>query len=240
MRLRPLACARTSPVPQPLLTGAGAWRCAALLLSASLVVPAVRAQSAEPPGKAPAAVGASPKLAVSRPLWVQLTLEQQDALRPLAPLWDGLSDGHKRKWLALSRNYASMKPQDQAMLHSRMSDWASLSFHQRAQARLNFAEIQQLATDERKTKWEAYQALSEEERARLAKRAGPGTPGAALALQPVPAQKLAPIPAVSPTGQYTPRIQLGPPPASTAPPRRQGAPVAAEAQVPPPEPSAPQ
>lgn len=235
MHLRRLARAKAPLAPRPPLTGAAAWGGAALALAACLAVPAVRAQSATPAAKAPAAVASAPKAAVSRPLWTELKAEQQEALRPLAPHWDGLGEAHKRKWLALSRNYASMSSEDQATLHSRMSDWASLSFHQRAQARLNFAEIQRLAADERKAKWEAYQALSEEERGRLAERAGPRSPGAAVALQPVPAQKLAPIPAVAPAAQRTPRIQLGPPAAPAQPPMKQGPPVAAEAQVPPPE-----
>ncbi len=184
---------------------------------------------------APATAASSPKAAVSRPLWTELQAEQQEALRPLAPHWEGLSEAHKRKWIALSRNYTTMTPEGQTTLHSRMSDWASLSFQQRAQARLNFAEIQRLAADERKAKWEAYQALSEEERARLAKRAGPRSPGAAVALQPVPARKLAPIPAVAPAAQHTPRIQLGPPAAPPQAPDKPGPPVPAEAQMPPPE-----
>jgi len=82
---------------------------------------------------------------------------------------------------------------------------------QRAQARLNFAEIQRLAADDRKAKWEAYQALSEDERATLARRAPPRSPGAALPLQPVPLTKLAPTPAVAPAPGHSPRIQLAPP-----------------------------
>ena len=230
MHLRALACAKTSPV-QSSLTAAAAGACAALVLAACMAVPAVHAQSAAPA----AAAAAPPKAALSKPLWSELKAEQQDALRPLEPHWDGLSEAHKRKWIALSRNYTAMTPEGRTTLHSRMSDWASLSFQQRAQARLNFAEIQRLAADERKAKWEAYQALSEDERVRLAKRAGPRAPGAAVPLQPVPARKLAPIPAVAQAERHTPRIQLAPPATPAPPAARSGAPVPAEAQVPPPE-----
>jgi len=180
-----------------------------LVLAAMLaaVSPLANAQSAGPTSPA-ASTKPSP---VSKPLWSDLKPEQQEALQPLAPHWAGLSEAHKRKWLALSRNYPTLSPEGRSTLHSRMSDWAGLSFQQRAQARLNFAEIQRLAADDRKAKWEAYQALSEDERATLARRAPPRSPGAALPLQPVPLTKLAPTPAVAPAPGHSPRIQLAPP-----------------------------
>ena len=187
--------------------------------------------------------------AVSKPLWRDLSARQQRALEPLALQWDSLTEPHKRKWLALSRNYATLSQAEQAVLHSRMTEWATLSNQQRSQARLNFAEVKQVPVDERKAKWEAYQALSEEEKRELAARAKP-RPGAAVSIRPVPAQKLVQLPAATPDASHTPRIQLVPPasmpqpslarlpatgptvsPALVAP---AGPPVTAEAQVPPP------
>ena len=118
-----------------------------------------------------------------------------------------------------------------------MKEWAKLSNKERAQARLNFADAKQLPADERKAKWEAYQALSDEEKSRLAARAPAGSPGATAAIRPVPVRKLAPVPTVGPDPQHTPRIQLAPPAAPqtvarpVAPPTS-SAPVSAEAQVP--------
>ena len=37
-----------------------------------------------------------------RPLWMDLTESQQQALAPLAQLWPTMTEPHKRKWLALS------------------------------------------------------------------------------------------------------------------------------------------
>lgn len=182
------------------------------------------------PASAPAASKAT---SVYRPLWVDLKADQQEALRPLEPHWDGLSEAHRRKWIALSRNFSTLTPDGQRILHDRMSDWAKLSFQQRAQARLNFAEIQGIATDQRKSKWEAYQALSDEERSNLAKRATTRPPGAAMPMQPVPAGKLAVTPAVA--QGHTPRIDLTPPAVSPARPAPKGAPVPPEAQLPTPE-----
>ncbi|MEJ7688189.1 MAG: DUF3106 domain-containing protein [Variovorax sp.] len=198
------------------------------------------AQAQLKPEAAPASVQAA-KPSTSKPFWRDLTARQQRALDPLAPHWDSLSEPHKRKWLALSRNYAKLSPADQAMLHSRMTEWAGLSNQQRTQARFNFAEVNRVPADERKAKWEAYQALSKDEKRKLAASAAPRPPGAAAMVQPVPARKLA-IPTLAPEGQYTPRIQLTPPPTTTSlrPQAETAAPVAApsfpsppaEAQVP--------
>jgi hypothetical protein len=168
-------------------------------------------------GPASASHLATSKVApATKPFWNELTAEQQQALQPLAAHWHTLSTAHKRKWLALSRNYANMSADDQTTLHSRMIAWAALSNQQRAQARLNFAEVKSVPADERKAKWEQYQALSEEEKRRLAERAPAKPRGAAIPVRPVPAQKLVTVPAVTPTGQHTPRILLAPPAAVAA------------------------
>lgn len=228
MRLRLIARASlTVSTQRPSLMRVADGALAALVVSAAVALVAPTHASAQ--GAAPAASAATSKsVTPSKPLWSDLRPEQQEALQPLAPHWAGLSEAHKRKWIALSRNYATLSPEGRTTLHSRMSDWAGLSFRQRAQARLNFAEIQRLAADERKAKWEAYQALSEDERATLARRAPPPSPGAALPLQPVPLTKLAPTPAVAPAPGHTPRIQLAPP----APPAARKAPVTSPALPP--------
>jgi len=183
--------------------------------------PHAEADKATASGAVSAAAGtaaASPKpVPATKPLWSELTAEQQQALKPLTPHWNTLNAGQKRKWLALSRNFANMSPDDQTTLHSRMIEWAALSNQQRAQARLNFAEVKRVPPDERKAKWEQYQALSEEEKRRLAERAPAKPRGAAIPVRPVSSQKLVPVPAVTPPGQHTPRIVLAPSPAPMMP-----------------------
>jgi Protein of unknown function (DUF3106) len=69
-----------------------------------------------------------------------------------------------------------------------------LSITQRNQARLNFAETKQLSPDQKQSKWAAYQALTPQEKQKLA-TGSPATPaGAAIAITPVPKQKLADVP----------------------------------------------
>ena len=119
-----------------------------------------RRQAAKANGKQP-----------TKPLWRELKPAEQIALTPLASTWDTMNVAQKRKWLALSQNYPKLSPDEQVKLHSRMSEWAALSPQQRTQARLNFGATQQLSPDDKKAKWEAYQALSPEEKSKLAARA---------------------------------------------------------------------
>ena len=102
---------------------------------------------------------------------------QQQTLKPLASSWVTLTEAHKRKWLEVSKNYPSLPPEGQATMHSRMSEWAALSPQQRTEARLNFAKTRelskQLTAEEKKAKWETYQALSAEEKQKLAAKASP-------------------------------------------------------------------
>lgn len=216
----PCALSAASRPLRPPPSGAVVWA-AALAIAAFGLMPAqaqphADASKAAGDGTARTAqagtTGASAKAATAtRPTWSELTAEQKEALQPLAAHWHSLHPGHKRKWLALSRNYANMSADDQTTLHSRMIEWAALSNQQRAQARLNFAEVKRVPADERKAKWEQYQALSEEEKRRLAERAPARPRGAAIPVRPVPAQKLVAVPAVTPPGQHTPRIMLAPP-----------------------------
>lgn len=122
--------------------------------------------------------------------WSSLRQEQKTALRPLLLLWPSLAPDHQRKWMALAQNFSRMSPDEQRTLQSRMTEWARLTPAQRTQARLNFGEVRRVPADEKRAKWEEYQALPVEERARLAS-GRPKTPtGAAPALRPAPADKI--------------------------------------------------
>ncbi|MGV8805521.1 MAG: DUF3106 domain-containing protein [Polaromonas sp.] len=132
--------------------------------------------------------------------WAELTPTQQQALAPLATSWNtSMSESQKRKWLEISKNYSALSPEGQATLTSRMNEWVALSPQQRAQARLNFGKTKelsrQLTPEEKKATWEAYQALSPEEKRKLAEKGSPKPTGAATAVKPVSPQKLAIVPA---------------------------------------------
>ena len=157
---------------------------------------------------------APPPRAESQPTWAELSPQQQKSLAPLAASWRTLGEAHKRKWLAVSENFHSMPPPEQARLHSRMTEWASLSPHERTTARLNFAEAQKVAPTDKRAKWETYQALPPEEKQRLAASAAaakPAPPPTAVAVQPVAKDKLAKIPPRAKKGE--PKVAVAPGPA---------------------------
>jgi hypothetical protein len=212
----PPAVAAFLPVPRRLaaVALAGLWLGMALAAPGQPPAPAATASaSAAPMGKASAkAPGASmakvaAKPAITRPLWSELTEAQRQALAPLAGKWDTVSEAQKRKWLALSQNYPRLSQPEQAKLHSRMTEWVGLSPQQRTQARLNYGKTQQIPADDKKAKWEAYQALSPEEKRKLAAGAAK-SPATAAAIKPVPREKLAKVPSTHPSAR-PPRIAAG-------------------------------
>lgn len=151
---------------------------------------------AKPITAAPATTNAAPAVKLSsKPEWHQLTAAQQLALKPLMSNWVNISEGHKRKWLAISQNFATLPAAEQTRMHERMTEWAALSPAERSQARLNYAGARELPADERLAKWQAYQALTPEQRQQLAATGGPTKPaGAAPAVKPVAPQKLTIVP----------------------------------------------
>jgi hypothetical protein len=131
------------------------------------------------------------------PAWSELSTPQQQALKPLAKLWPTMTAAHKRKWLAISQNFVQLSDQEQITIQSRMQEWAALSPQQRSTARLNFAGAQQLSTEDKRAKWEAYQALSPEEKQKLAAQQARPVTGGAPAIKPVSSEKLASPPSAS-------------------------------------------
>jgi hypothetical protein len=140
-----------------------------------------------------------PALVVAgKPTWSELTAEQRQALAPLAEQWASIPEVGKRKWLNISRNFDQLSAEEKSLVQGRMREWAALSPQQRNVARLNYADAKQLSQDEKRAKWEAYQALSPEAKQKLAtQQQKPAPNGAAPAIKPQPAQKLASLPAPS-------------------------------------------
>jgi hypothetical protein len=187
---------------------------------AALLFMAGWAVAQTPPASHPSPVASTPSRGVksaaaprSGPTWRELSASQQKALTPLAPQWDSLNEAQKRKWLAISANFPKLSGEEQAKLHSRMTEWVGLSPQQRTIARLNYGETRKLSSDDKKAKWEAYQALSPEEKKNLAaKSAAPRPPTTAAAVRPVPKEKLAHLPQRSRPSLETkaPRIAAAP------------------------------
>lgn len=130
----------------------------------------------------------------SGPRWSELSLTQQDALMPLYGTWGTLDAARKRKWIAIAQNFLALSRVDQSKLHSRMSEWAALSPSDRDVARFNFVATKKIAPADQASTWEAYKALSPEERQRLVAAASTKPPGSATSIKPTPPGKLTPVP----------------------------------------------
>lgn len=181
---------------QPFLSVILPLWCAGVMTLASGVV--AHAQVAQPASAASATLS-------SRPLWKDLSTSQQQALAPLMQLWPTMTEPHKRKWLALSQNFAQLNADEKTILQGRMREWAALSPQQRTTARLNFAGAQQLPQEDKRAKWEAYQALSPEAKQKLAAQQAKPVVGAAPAVKPVASDKLTTPPSAS-NNKALPRI----------------------------------
>lgn len=180
-------------------------------VSVLLVVAGVAAGPAwtQNPPKASASTAA--KAQPSGVRWSSLSNAQRLALKPLASSWVDLGEAQQRKWIALSRNFSRLPATEQHKLQQRMLEWVGLSAAERSLARLNYAETERLASDNKQARWEAYQALSEDERRKLAEQA-PRRPlaGGATALRPIPRQRLATMPVPAENRQTMPRITIAP------------------------------
>lgn len=185
----------------------------------------VCAQSVKP--GTPATISQAPLVEPSKVPWYKLTSVQKEALMPLESRWDALAQAHQSKWLVIAQGFAALNSADQEKLHNRMADWAALSPRDRELARLNFAESKKTPTTDRAAKWEQYQALSPEEKQRLAKQAMNKPASAATATKPATPNQLAIVPVTRNTApevrdqlktkpKLNPKTAL-PQPAATAP-----------------------
>lgn len=176
--------------------------CAALGLMASAnaqtSAPAVKATAAATPANSTAPTAVTEVAKTSGPQWKDLPPAQQAALAPLSASWQGMNSNQKSKWLALSKNYATLPAAEQGKLQTRMSDWAKLSSQQRAQARHNFAVNQALTSgltsEQRAAQWQAYQLLSPQEKLQLAAKSTKAPVGTAT--DPNPSAPLRNAPAL--------------------------------------------
>lgn len=151
-----------------------------LLTVAAIYPPPAEAQSTAFSGTATPAVVSQPasiQTATSqpqaaqtslKPLWIDLTPAQQQALAPLAGEWDKLDSFRKNKWLAIGNKYARMKPDEQQRVQERMRDWVKLTPEQRRIARESYARAKKLNADQKSAQWQQYQQLPEEQKKKLA------------------------------------------------------------------------
>lgn len=119
-------------------------------------------------------LGAAAQAVIDKtPTWASLTPAQQQALAPLQREWPTIDGTRKQKWLEVASRFPRMPTDERQRVQTRMSEWARLTPTERAGARMQYQEAKRLPAEERQAKWQAYQALSPEERESLAQRAKP-------------------------------------------------------------------
>jgi hypothetical protein len=126
--------------------------------------------------QAPAAVKPAPNAVAAEQgaRWADLQPAQQLALKPLEREWSTIDVRSKRKWQELAVRFPKLTPAEQSRVQERMTAWAKLTPRERTEARLHFQEAKQLPAQDRKERWDAYQALSPEQKQQFAERAAPG------------------------------------------------------------------
>jgi len=132
--------------------------------------PTMPVAQAVPATTIPARTTAAPPPSKSdvRPLWNELTPDQQHLLEPLAPEWNKLDANHKAKWIAISNKFPSMSPEKQLRLQENIRDWAKLTPEQHRIARESYARAKKLDADQKAAQWQQYQQLPEEQKRKLA------------------------------------------------------------------------
>lgn len=213
---------RRQPRTQAVLKMGCGWILSVWLTSVGAQTPA-----SEMPVPAPIHSASAPQTpaAPASKAWQQLTPRQKQALAPLGAQWGALTAQQQNKWLAISQNFAQLSVADQITMHARMADWVALSPRQRNLARLNFNTLQNVPKEDKKAKWEAYQALSAEEKRVLSAGSAIPPKSAAPTAKPLPPYRQVTTPVRPPSGNNAsppPTIDrktlLPRPPTSTAPP----------------------
>jgi hypothetical protein len=118
------------------------------------------------------AVMATPLNALGNaPAWGDLSAQQRQVLAPLENQWATMDDTSRGKWAQVATEYPRLSRKERERLDERLSRWAQLAPIERGQARARFQDARALSPQERQQRWEAYQALSDDEREDLARQA---------------------------------------------------------------------
>jgi hypothetical protein len=96
--------------------------------------------------------------------WNSLDPGRRAALEPLRDNWTRLSPDQQQKWLAIADRFDRLPPAERERLQRRMDSWVQLSPGERDRARQNYQESRRFDGDDRRARWEAYQALPPEQR----------------------------------------------------------------------------
>ena len=85
----------------------------------------------------------------ARPMWSELSPQQQHVLGPLAADWENLDTLRRKKWVTIANRYPKMNPDAQVRLQTRMQAWAKLTQEERRLARENYRSLKKLPDPQR-------------------------------------------------------------------------------------------
>jgi hypothetical protein len=107
------------------------------------------------------------------PKWGSVLPAHRAALKPLEHDWSSFGADQKQKWIELAAQFPSLSADERQRIQTRMTEWAKLTPQQRGATRFQFKQAKELAPTNRQARWDAYQALPEEQKKELASRAAP-------------------------------------------------------------------
>ena len=107
------------------------------------------------------------------PDWRSLRPEHRKALAPLERDWTRLDHAQKQKWIEVADRMSRMPADERRRIQDRMSEWSNMTPAERGAARLRFLQAQGTDPEDRRARWEAYQALPGDQKQKLAARAAP-------------------------------------------------------------------
>lgn len=177
-------------------------------------------QSQEPPPPAKPPTGVH----ITRPIWSDLSSDEQDTLAGLEAIWPFISNAEKRRWLGIAQQAKGMNEMERTRLSLNIMNWAYFNENQRQALRQQYRSWDESDLGTLNQAWESYRALAPDVRAQLAKNAEQANTPA----RPAPrSNNLVRIPAANqarPGLSNLPKIPLQPvdfarpAPASPAPP----------------------
>jgi Protein of unknown function (DUF3106) len=123
------------------------------------------------------ALGALGQTSTGPVAWSQLSPDQRGVLAPIERDWKTISPSQQQKWAEVANRFPALPAEERSRIQQRLADWSRLSPQQRASARLNYQEARELSPQQRQQQWEAYRALTADQRRELTDSAQRGRPG---------------------------------------------------------------
>lgn len=159
-----------APLSRPCPAVARGWLVAAGVVAASVLC--LSAPTAALAGQESVAA-AQGRAAEQGPKWATLLPAHRVALKPLEDDWSTFGADQKQKWVELAAQFPSLSADERQRVQTRMTEWAKLTPQQRGNARFQFKQAKELAPSNRQARWDAYQALPDDQKKELASRAAP-------------------------------------------------------------------